>query len=141
MFEFELIYKDLFVYYDYSPWFGYELFASHGNYGKGVFGTRSFHTDFGTIIHASGLIGFVLYCLMIFVAFYSVWKRSKTRDDYLRIFFCFFTLAAFFMSGRWYIVSSTSMMLCVLYLPLGQSIIKKKIMARKKPAYPLEMQV
>ncbi|AEL24491.1 hypothetical protein [Cyclobacterium marinum] len=119
--EFEMIYKDMFVYYDYSPWFGYELFASHGNYGKGKLGTRSLHTDFGTIMHASGIIGFTLYLLMVFTAFYSVWKRTKTREDYLRILFISMAFVIFFMSGRWHTISSMALMYGLLYIPLGKN--------------------
>ena len=117
--EFEMIYKDMFVYYDYSPWFGYELFNSHGNYGKGQLGTRSLHTDFGTIMNASGILGFVLYLLMVFVAFYSAWKRTHSRADYLQFFFLLLAFLTFFMSGRWHIISAMSMMYSILYLPLG----------------------
>lgn len=116
--EFEMIYKDMFVYYDYSPWFGYELFNSHGNYGKGQLGTRSLHTDFGTIMHASGILGFVLYCSMVFVAFYSAWKRTHSRADYLQFFFLLLAFFTFFMSGRWHVISAMSMMYSILYLPL-----------------------
>jgi len=120
MMEFGLLYRDLFVYYDYDPWFGYELFASHGNYGKNLFGDRSLHTDFASIVHSSGLIGLLLYLSMVFVAFASVWKRTFSRDDYLQLFFICIAFFVFAMSGRWYTISSTVMMYCLLYLPLGK---------------------
>jgi O-antigen ligase len=118
--EFEMIYKDMFVHFDYSPWFGHSLFNSHGNYGKGALGSRGLHTDFGTIMHGSGILGFMLYLSMVFVAFFLVWKRTYSRDDYLQLFFIMIAFAAYFMSGRWYTISAMTMMYCVLYLPLGK---------------------
>jgi len=93
--EFELLYKDLFVYYDYSPWFGYGLFASKGNYGKKVFGMRTLHTDFAYYIHASGLLGLSLYLLMMAKAFWDVYRISRNHKD-LTIQFIF--LLSFFMA-------------------------------------------
>lgn len=129
--EFQMIYKDLFVYYDYNPWFGYGLFESTGNYAKGQLGKRSLHTDFGTIVHSSGVLGFLLYSLMVATAFISVWKRLKSREDYFRFFFCVLAFITFFMSGRWYTVSAMTMMYCLLTLPLGRS---RAIVKIKRPA-------
>jgi hypothetical protein len=122
--EFEMIYKDMFVHFDYSPWFGYKLFESTGNYGKGRLGIRALHTDFGTMMHSGGIIGFSLYLLMIFVAFFSVWRKSNSKNDILQFLFVSFAFAAFFMSGRWYTISATSMMYCLLFLPLGRKLLQ-----------------
>lgn len=135
MMEFGLLYRDLFVYYDYDPWFGYELFASHGNYGKNLFGDRSLHTDFASIVHSSGLIGLLLYLAMVSVAFASTWKRTCSRGDYLQFFFICIAFFVFAMSGRWYTISATVMMYCLLYLPLG------KHLRRKNPAMSLKKKI
>src|SRR5690606_19079263 len=67
--EYELIYSDMFVYQDYSPWLGYGLFDSGGNYGKGILGTRTLHADITSILHSFGFIGLTLYLLMFVTAF------------------------------------------------------------------------
>jgi len=72
-------------------------------------------------MHASGIIGFTLYLLMVFTAFYSVWKRTKTREDYLRILFISMAFVIFFMSGRWHTISSMALMYGLLYIPLGKN--------------------
>lgn len=120
--ELYLIYKDLFVHYDYDPWFGYELFASNGNYGKGVLRNRSLHTDLASIIHSSGLIGFGLYFLMISTAFRMVWNRIKTKHEYFHFFFYLIVFLIFFINGRYTTVSSMTMMFCLLYLPLSKNV-------------------
>lgn len=132
MMEFGLLYRDLFVYYDYDPWFGYELFASHGNYGKNLFGNRSLHTDFASIVHSSGFIGLFLYLAMVVYAFGSVWMRTFTKADYLQFFFITIAFFVFAMSGRWYTISATTMMYCLLYLPLCYASKKMKKESQKK---------
>lgn len=115
--EFEIVYKDLFVYYDYSPWFGFGLFDSNGNYGKKVFGDRSLHTDITNITHSSGLIGLVLYILMVIVAFHSVWLRTRNRADFLQLVFISLCFLVFFINGRYTTTSAMLLMISVLSLP------------------------
>src|SRR5690606_24449052 len=116
---------------EYDPWFGHELSASNGNYGKGSFGNRSLHTDFGSIVHSSGLIGFGLYILMILTAFGSVWNRVKSIPDYLQFLFCLVCFGVFFITGRYSTISAMTLMFCLIYLPLGGSI-KRKIKVPKR---------
>ena len=116
--EILMVYKDLFVTYDYSPWFGYGLFDSKGNYGKGAFGDRSLHTDLTTIIHSSGLIGLILYLLMIFTIFYLVWRKTKSKNDYYQFFFIAISFATYFMTGRYTNTSSLILLFLILALPI-----------------------
>jgi hypothetical protein len=86
-FEYGLLYDDMFVYHAYSPWFGYELFNSAGNYGKGVLAERSLHGDIPNIWHSSGLIGVMLYLLMIGSAFLKAFRNAhRYKDKFLFVF-------------------------------------------------------
>jgi O-antigen ligase len=118
--EFGIVYKDLFVYYDYDPWFGYGLFDSWGNYGKKIFGDRSLHTDPTNLIHSSGLIGLGLYLGMFGVAFTSVWKRTKNRGDLIQFIFISLCFLVFFINGRYTTTSAMILMLVVFFLPFGK---------------------
>jgi hypothetical protein len=127
--EFDLIYKDLFVYYDYDPWFGYRLDDSKGNYGKRIFGDRSLHTDFAHLIHSSGIFGLFLYLMMISIAFYSVWKRISTKDEFLQFMFIGLCFGVYFINGRYITANAMLMMFAILFLPFAaqdSNFIKKK---------------
>ncbi len=127
--ELDLMYKDLFVYYDYSPWTGYELFDYKGsNYGKGIFGEeRPLHSDYAVLIHSSGLIGLSLYLLMMFVAITSIWRRTNTKDDYLQFMFCMIAFCVFFITGRFSKISFMVMMFMIWYLPIAR---KTKVVSK-----------
>jgi O-antigen ligase len=129
--EFGLIYKDLFVYYDYDPWFGYRLFDSIGNYGKNKLKGRSLHTDFANIIHSSGFLGLSLYLLMIFIVFYDVWRKTKSNSDLYQFFYVLIFFIVFFINGRYTNSSYMLMMFIVLNLPLSKS--RKSISYQKVP--------
>jgi O-antigen ligase len=131
MMEIKVMYKDLFVYYDYNPWFGYGLEQSPGNYGKGIFGTRSLHTDFAHLIHASGFLGLFLYLLMIGFAFFIVWKRTFSKTDKLQFFFILLCFSIYFINGRYTTVNSMLMMFGILNLPLGKGSSKEKILLKE----------
>src|SRR6185503_2901979 len=74
--EYSLLYDDMFVYHAYSPWFGYELFNSAGNYGKGVLADRSLHGDIPNLLHSSGIIGVFLYLIMTLTAFWQALRAA-----------------------------------------------------------------
>lgn len=97
--EYGLIYKDLFVYYDYSPWFGYGPFKSGGNYGKKIFGDRPLHTEFAHYVHASGFLGLALYILMVSWGFISAWNKNLTKEDKFQFFFLMFYFSTHFLLG------------------------------------------
>lgn len=119
--EYELIYKDMFVYNDYSPWFGYEPFNSWGNYGKGVLADRSLHGDLTSIAHSSGIIGLLLYLLMVFTVFHQAFRASETTADKLILFFCAVAFATFTVTGRYTDTGSMLMLFLVAMLPLAKS--------------------
>lgn len=118
--EYELLYKDMFVYHDYSPWFGYELFNSWGNYGRGVLGDRSLHSDITNITHASGLIGLSLYLLLVFTAFRQAYRRANTNTEKLSVFFCAMTFLAFTTTGRYTETGYMMFLFLLLLLPLSE---------------------
>lgn len=118
--EFTLIYKDLFVYYDYDPWTGYGLFDTAGNYGKKIFRDRSLHTDFAVLIHISGIIGLLLYLLMFGKSFLSIWNRLRSRTDLLLFLFMILCFLIFFVNGRFTTISSMLLMLTIINLPLAK---------------------
>jgi hypothetical protein len=118
--ELGLVYKDLFVYYDYDPWFGYGLFDTHGNYGKRKFGDRSLHTDLASLVHSSGILGLILYSLMVFVAFRGAYLYCSSNEELLMVFFSLLCFAVFFINGRYYTISYTSMLMVFLWIPIAR---------------------
>jgi hypothetical protein len=135
--EFEIIYNDLFVFYDYSPWFGYGLFDSKGNYGKKVFGTRSLHTDFAYYVHAGGFLLLTLYLLMMAKAFWDVWIRSSSREDRIRFLYLVMFFSIFFILGNTRNPIHPSMFICLLNLPFAKRIgvNTEKTIGEKKLVY------
>ncbi|OKL39560.1 hypothetical protein [Pontibacter flavimaris] len=118
--EYELLYKDMFVYYDYSALIGFEPFNSWGNYGRGALEDRSLHGDLTSITHSSGLIGLFLYLLMVFTAFRSAWRASETRTDLFIVLFCAISFIAYTLTGRYTEVGSMMMLYLILALPLAR---------------------
>lgn len=128
--EYGLIYKDLFVYYDYSPWFGYGPFDSGGNYGKKIFGERPLHTEFAHYVHASGFLGLTLYILMVSLAFLTVWRKSSTKEDKFQFLFLLFYFSAHFLLGWSRNLIPAVIFFSILNLPLAKMNSKKTIIAR-----------
>lgn len=120
-FEYGLLYDDMFVYHAYSPWFGYELFNSAGNYGKGVLAERSLHGDIPNIWHSSGLIGVLMYLLMVGTAFLQAFRASKRYQDKLLFVFCGISFAAYTGSGRYTEIAATLLIYLILMLPIATS--------------------
>jgi O-antigen ligase len=120
-FEYGLLYDDMFVYHAYSPWFGYELFNSAGNYGKGVLAERSLHGDIPNIWHSSGLIGVMLYLLMIGTAFLKAFRNAHRYKDKLLFVFCGISFAAYTGSGRYTEIAATLLIFLIVMLPLATS--------------------
>jgi O-antigen ligase len=118
--EVTLVYKDLFVYFDYSPWFGYGLFDAAGNYGKGVFGGRNLHTDLTVLIHSSGFLGLFLYLGMVGTVFWNVWKKTITKNDYIQFLFLTLVFGTYFITGRYTSIPSTLMIFLILCIPLSK---------------------
>lgn len=133
MMEFNLVYKDMFVFFDYSPWFGYELFKSEGNYGKGVFGTRTLHTDLTGIVHSSGFLGLFLYLMMVGVAFWQVWQKTYSKSQYYHFAFCSIAFLVYTITGRYTTLSSSVFFYVLLNLSLAKPefLMRKVIRARK----------
>lgn len=118
--EYDLLYTDMFVYHAYSPWTGYDLFNSAGNYGNGILGDRSLHGDLTNIIHSSGLIGVTLYLLMMGTAFLKSFRASGTYQEKLTILFCCATFLAYTGSGRYTEGAASILQMLVLMLPVSQ---------------------
>jgi hypothetical protein len=129
--EYSLIYKDLFIYYEYSPWFGYGPFQSGGNYGKGIFGDRVLHTEFAHYVHASGFLGLMLYVIMVSVAFFTVWRKNLTREDKFQFFFLLFYFSAHFLLGWSRNLIPAVMFFSILNLPMAKANSKKPVYVRK----------
>lgn len=137
LFEYELIYKDLFEYEAYSPWVGYEPLNSAGNYGRGVFGERTLHADIPSIIHSAGLIGLALYLLMAFAAFAQALRASVTGLDKLIVFFCFVLFVVYTLTGRFTEGAAMTLLYLVLALPqAGRKLAYEHVV----PATPLPQQ-
>jgi O-antigen ligase len=133
--ELDLMYKDFFVYFDYSPWFGYELFDYRGpNYGKGIFGDeRPLHSDYATIAHSSGLIGLFLYLALVITSILKIWRRTHSRAEYLQFFLCFISFGVFFVTGRYTGAAFMGMMFALWTLPIGKKILGVKIETSPSP--------
>jgi hypothetical protein len=118
--EYELIYKDMFVYNAYSPVIGFEMFNSSKNYGKGVFELRTLHGDLPSIAHSSGILGLVLYLLMIITVFKTTLNAASSAIDRSIIFFSAVVLLVFTITGRFTEGGSMLLIFLVLMLPLAQ---------------------
>ncbi|ERM84330.1 hypothetical protein P872_14895 [Rhodonellum psychrophilum GCM71 = DSM 17998] len=133
MMEFNLLYKDMFVFFDYSPWFGYELFQSGGNYGKGVFGTRTLHTDLTNIVHSSGFLGLFLYLMMVSLAFRQAWLKTYSKSQYYHFAFCSIAFVIFTITGRYTTLSSSIFFYLVLFLPVSKpEVLFQKVICSRK---------
>lgn len=116
--EYELLYRDMFVYNDYDPLTGFELFNSSGNYSKGAFEERSLHGDLNNIAHSSGLIGVALYLLMALTAFIKAKRAADTSTDKLIVLFCAGAFLAYTITGRYTEVGCMILLFLLLNLPL-----------------------
>lgn len=120
--EYSIVYDDMFVFKDYSPLFGYGLFNSIGNYGRGMYFGRSLHSDLASIAHSSGLIGVVLYIFMILTAFITAFRASTSRADKIIIGYCFIVFTIYNITGRF--TQAETMLL--LFLVCNLSLTKKE---------------
>ncbi len=117
--EYELIYKDIFVYNAYNLWTGYELLNSAGHYGRGVFELRTLHGDLPSIIHSSGIIGIVLYVLMVVTAFRQSARAATTNLDKFILLFCVVVLVSYTLTGRFTEGASMILIYLLVLLPLA----------------------
>jgi hypothetical protein len=133
--EYDLLYTDMFVYHAYSPWVGYDLFNSNGNYGNGILGDRSLHGDLTSIAHSSGLIGLALYLLMMFTAFLQSFRASGTYQEKLIILFCCATFLSYTGSGRYTETAASVLQILVLMLPVAkhEEIVEEQPVIFKQP--------
>ncbi|MGY6521483.1 MAG: hypothetical protein ACXIUD_07135 [Mongoliitalea sp.] len=126
VFEFGLMYKDLFVYFDYDPWLGYGPFDSWGNYGKGVFGRRPLHSDVTFFVHGFGFFGLFLYLGLVFKVFIYSYFNLRSRGDYLMFSFAIMYFFAFLFSG------SNKMPMSPIFLFMIFGILSKKQKTNKE---------
>jgi O-antigen ligase len=97
------------------------LFNSAGNYGKGVLAERSLHGDIPNIWHSSGLIGVMLYLLMVGTAFLQAFRAAKRFQQKLLFLFCGISFAAYTGSGRYTETAATLLIFLIVMLPLATS--------------------
>jgi len=119
LYEYELIYRDMFIHHRYSAWFGYGLLDSPGHYGDGKLYDRSLHSDMTSIAHSSGVLGLVLYLLMFAWAFIRSIRSSYLRSDNFIIFFCAVVFITFTATGRFTQVGCLSLLMLLLNIPLS----------------------
>jgi hypothetical protein len=98
--EYQLLYNDMFVHKRYSAMFGFGLFNSPWNYGDGQFYDRSLHSDLTSITHSSGVIGVIIYILLIITAFFHALKAASNKTDYFTIIFCAIAFITYTATGR-----------------------------------------
>lgn len=118
--EYDIIYQDLFIYNDYNPWFGYELLNSAGNYGKGILDERTLHSDLTNIVHSTGIIGLLLYLLMVFTSFKHSFCNAVTVSDKLIVLYCAAAFVVYTITGRYTSSESMLYLFMILSLPLTQ---------------------
>lgn len=114
-----LIYEDIFIYRRYSPYIGYEFFNSRGNYAGGIYGSRSLHPDIPVIVHAAGLIGLLLYLLMIFKIFHLSWLSTFWPEDRFIWIFCLLVFIVFTITGRITSTPYAIALISILMIPLS----------------------
>ena len=125
--EYEMVYKDMFILNKYSPWFGYGLFNSAGNYGEGQFEDRTLHADLTSLAHSSGLIGVFLYLIMILTAFSMAFKAAKSKGQKLMVLYCVLTFLVYTITGRY--SQADSMLLLFLVANLGMAKVESEEVA------------
>jgi hypothetical protein len=136
--EYELLYNDMFVYHAYSPWIGYELLNSAGNYGNGIFGLRTLHGDLPSITHSGGLIALLLYLLMAIKAFRSSLKATATATDKFVVLFCAIAFTVFTVTGRFTECGAMILLYLTLQLPLSIKEEEIEIVAIVEEEKPLQ---
>lgn len=125
--EYELLYNDMFVLKEYSPWFGYGLFDSAGNYGRGVFYDRTLHGDLVSIAHSSGLLGVLLYLLMVITAFRKALISSKTKADKVIVLYCLIVFVIYTATGRFTESSCILLLFFVCNLSLAEPATEQEV--------------
>lgn len=123
--EYEFLYNDMFLYKHYSPWTGFDIFNSAGNYGQGSISAESIrwfeqstlHSDIPNIAHSSGIIGLVLYLLMIFTAFWKIGKIVRKREEVFIFLFCCVAFIVYAITGRYTEIGSMMLLFLLLNLP------------------------
>jgi hypothetical protein len=135
--EFGLLYKDLFVYYDYDPWFGYGPLSSKGNYGKKIFGNRPLHSEIPLLIHGFGFFGLFLILSLYFMVFFQSWQRTETKSDKLIFMFVLGYFFAYMVNGFPKAPMSPILLFMMLGLPLcsKHNLKSKTIKPRNELAY------
>jgi hypothetical protein len=119
-FEYDMLYNDIVKHKRYSGWIGFDLFNSPGNYGDGRFYERSLHGDIPSILHSSGIIGVLLYLLMIASAFYKSFKATTSGNEKLIVLFCIITFITYCLTGRYTQVGTMLLLFLVAQLPLAK---------------------
>ncbi|MFC4872892.1 O-antigen ligase family protein [Negadavirga shengliensis] len=115
--EYELLYKDMFVYQEYNPWLGYGLFDSGGNYGKGVLGNRTLHADLTNITHSMGFIGLGLYLMMMVWALCQGFRHSRKRIEWATLVFCSIIFLVYTITGRYTNIATFIFLMLLVNLP------------------------
>lgn len=123
--EYNLIYTDMFIYNRYSPWFGFELMNSAGNYGKSIFDNRTLHADLPSIAHSSGIIGVILYLMMVFTAFRQALRAATSNTTRLIVLFCAVTFVVYSVTGRFTESASMILLFLALALPLAGADVER----------------
>jgi O-antigen ligase len=131
----------MFIYNAYSPWFGYELFNSGGNYGKGVLAERSLHGDIPNLLHSSGIIGVILYLFMMATAFWQALRASTRYRDKLIFLFCGMSFTAYTISGRYTEVAATLLIFLVVMLPMAKPEIAAQVEETQQPHFKSTVEV
>lgn len=126
--ELGMVYKDLFIYYDYDPVFGFGPLNSGGNYGKKIFGNRPLHTDLAYYVHGFGFVGLGLYLAMVGLVFLRSYQRCNSRGDYVQFAFASLYFLAFFIVGS----PKAPMSPILLYMVMGC------VLGKHKPAEDTE---
>jgi len=122
-FEYELIYNDVFVFFDYNPLIGNGLFnnSSSGNYGRGIFFGRPLHADITHMIHSSGLISVIIYFFIVFSSFRLSFAKLKSKNDYFIFIFCIIMFLVFTVTGRYTQTSGMLMFFLLLFVPIAKN--------------------
>lgn len=126
LYEYELIYRDMFIHHRYSAWFGFGLLDSPGNYGDGKLYDRSLHSDLTSIAHSSGVLGLLLYILMFAWTFIRSIRASYLRADNFIILFCVIVLITYTATGRFTQVGCLSLLVLALSIPLSSPVYEEE---------------
>lgn len=81
---------------------------------------RTLHSDITNIVHSTGVVGLLLYLLMIASSFVQSCRHAVKRLDFVIILFCGSAFLVYTVTGRYTSTESMMLLILLLMLPLAR---------------------